>query len=750
MPKKRPNSTKSEPQSPVSAYYGPLPAVPLAVLACLILLELYLYYCDAPELHVKQRIASLNFLSAPDELFVMWCGGKVANFSLLDRWPIVLLTALILLGAWLAGRILLWAIGLTKLLTRLEQHVFSLAIGLNLLSLYGLVIGLAGVLHHRWLFLTPLIALFALNVWQRLTWEGEAPAEPQPHDLHEIENDPRWLWCLLIAAPFAFALFLGSMLPPWDYDVREYHLQSPKEWFQNGRITFLPHNIYANMPLGSELLSVWAMSIVGGRDGWWWGAIAGKTVMGCYPLIAAAGLIAFGQRLHSLSAGVLAAVVLLSAPWIIWLGEAGLNEGPVAMYAILAIFALWLAEQRNTEETREFDPQVPSSWFAVLNIAQSLSPFHKLLLLSGFLAGSAVACKYPPLLFLVVPLAIWIAARQLLQFSPSSWLQPTRLIFLSGVVLACGLWFAKNWAQTSNPTYPLLYSAFDGKTRTPAKDAQWKKIHSPQPDSAGRRFPISGFVQEIAWNGWRTRWASLLMPPLALAALFAKRQRPTLSAISLWIAFVFCAWWLVTHRLDRFLVLLLPAGALAAGIGSVAVPHQTWRVTTIAFVAIGAAAQFVFVTIHPDNRYFAPLERLRRDDRDLGAIGLRVESAHRWLNEHGQSGERVLLLGDAEPFDIEIETVYNTCFDDCQFTRIFKDKSRDERLATLRAEKIAYVFCSWAHLSRYRSAGNYGYTSDYPTHQLVHGELVGEQKLLERIEIESDPKYGELFRVLRE
>jgi hypothetical protein len=153
------------------------------------------------------------------------------------------------------------------------------------------------------------------------------------------------------------------------------------------------------------------------------------------------------------------------------------------------------------------------------------------------------------------------------------------------------------------------------------------------------------------------------------------------------------------------------------------------------------------ITLQPDNRYFAPLEMLRRDDRELSLQGLRVESAHRWLNEHAQPGEKVLLLGDAEPFDLELPAVYNTCFDDCQFARIFKGRSRAERLAALREEKIAYVFCSWAHLSRYRSPANYGYTSEYPTPELVHDELVRDQGLLIPIEIEADPRSGELFRV---
>ena len=49
-------------------------------------------------------------------------------------------------------------------------------------------------------------------------------------------------------------MILGSMLPAIDFDVLEYHLQGPKEYFQAGRIAFLPHNVYTNMPFGVEML----------------------------------------------------------------------------------------------------------------------------------------------------------------------------------------------------------------------------------------------------------------------------------------------------------------------------------------------------------------------------------------------------------------------------------------------------------------------------------------------------------------
>jgi hypothetical protein len=276
------------------------------------------------------------------------------------------------------------------------------------------------------------------------------------------------------------------------------------------------------------------------------------------------------------------------------------------------------------------------------------------------------------------------------------------------------------------------------------------RVHSPQPDAAGRRFSPRQLVEQITWNTWRTMWASLTIPPLVLMALFARPLWRLVSILAVWMAFVFVTWWLFTHRLDRFLALLLPIAALIAAIGVFAVDHRAWRAATLGFLTCGAIAQFPFVTLHPDDRYFAPLEALRRDDRELGYQGHRVEAAHRWLSENAKPDERVLLLGDAEPFDLEIAATYNTCFDDCQFTRILKDRTREERLAALRAENIRYVFCSWSHLARYRSPGNYGYTSDYPTPQLVHGELIGQQHLLVPIAIDADPRQGELFKVADE
>ena len=48
------------------------------------------------------------------------------------------------------------------------------------------------------------------------------------------------------------------------YDVLEYHLGGPKEFFDAGRISFLRHNVYSNFPFNAEMLYLVSMILSGG------------------------------------------------------------------------------------------------------------------------------------------------------------------------------------------------------------------------------------------------------------------------------------------------------------------------------------------------------------------------------------------------------------------------------------------------------------------------------------------------------
>src|SRR5262249_47333630 len=130
-------------------------------------------------------------------------------------------------------------------------------------------------------------------------------ADPILPSASSLQN-PASLYFLAAAVPFVLVILLGAMLPPADFDVREYHLQAPKEFYQLERVQFLPHNIYANMPLGTEMLSLAGMIVCGD---WWLGALVGKTLIALYAPLASLALLAAGRRFASPTAGIVAALV---------------------------------------------------------------------------------------------------------------------------------------------------------------------------------------------------------------------------------------------------------------------------------------------------------------------------------------------------------------------------------------------------------------------------------------------------------
>ncbi len=110
-------------------------------------------------------------------------------------------------------------------------------------------------------------------------------------------------------------------------------LASPKEFYQAGRISFVPHNIYANMPLGAEMHTLAAMTIWQQQDTWW-GGLVGKSITAAISVIGAVllgGWIA--QRLGSFS-GWTAAGVWLGTPGITHVATLGLIDGVLATYVL--------------------------------------------------------------------------------------------------------------------------------------------------------------------------------------------------------------------------------------------------------------------------------------------------------------------------------------------------------------------------------------------------------------------------------
>ena len=721
-------------------------------LACTACFLAWYFLTPLPSRHDILRGEILSLWGIPADLISIaaWTGDGSQRLAVLDRLPVLLVASTILLFSWIAGRLLLQWFGVDRLLFRIERLVFSLAVGLNVVSLYTLAVGLAGWLRHPGIYVAPgvLLLIAAFTSWRRRghstalrpagdeaeqlstardrnTLTGEL-RQAEPAAAPDEQPSMQWLdsWGWIVCVPFALVIVWGSMMPPVDFDVREYHLQVPKEWYQQGRIQFTRHNVYGNLPFGAEMHSLLAMAIMPGDRDWWWGALAGKLIIGVFAPLTAMALFAAGCRFCSTMAGVTAAVVYVSIPWIGKVSMSGLVEGVVACYLLLAVYGVLLWQSiRTDDESRTMH-----------------SPRTSLLLLAGFVAGGAVSCKYTGLLFVVLPLMVWV----LLPRQLGSWIQSLVLrsdrtesispgeasttevagvpklrfraiaVFLLAAGMGCGLWFGKNWVLTGNPTYPLFHSVFGGQQVHRLE--QWTIAHATPP--SGWRQASEGFSQLLV----RSEWTSpLLFPLICLSLLVRPSRRLALSLLAI-LGYILATWWLLTHRIDRFWVPALPLAALLAGVGIMWVRTRSRRIAVMALVCLGLISNmlyFVTPVMRVDTRFLVALEALRVDES-------RVQLVHRYLNSQCDENDTVLLVGDAQPFDLEIPAIYNTCFDENVFERTMKGRTREQRIKALADRNISHVYVHWPEIERYRNS--YGFT-DYVQPAVIQ-ELV-EQGVLE-------------------
>ncbi|MGE0755743.1 MAG: ArnT family glycosyltransferase [Pirellulaceae bacterium] len=654
----------------------------------------------------------LPFLLSPDGILTVWVDGSWARFAPWDHLPVVAGALLIVGVCGATGLLLLDGLGLGTCLTRWERIIFGTAIGLNAWSLGTLTAGLAGLLRERWLFALAALGIVGLTVW-RWGW-SRSPKVPVMSDTGQparatSEAPSDWLIKLCLGASILFGLLIvwGGTQPPTYFDVREYHLQVPKEWYQAGRVTFLPHNVYGNMPLGAEMHAILGMLLVTGERDWWWGSLIGKTVIAIMAPLGAMAVYAWGRRFLTPAAGAAACLIFLSTPWIAHVSMNGMIDGCSALFMLLALYATQLRQATTGRDTG-------------------------LIALAGFMAGSAVACKYPAVLFLAVPLGAWIGWGQFRRFDGRA-----AAIYSVAVLAGCGLWLGKNWILAGNPTYPLLDRWFDGRSWTDEQDARWTKAHGPPREGA------APYTVGQALGGARVLLLnsdslSPVLWPFAIMACFMPAVRRRLALFAAFIAWTVVVWWFLTHRVDRFLVPLLPLVAAAAGAGVAWQSAGAWRGVAVIALIAGTLFNFVFdALVVSDNRFLVSLQSLQRD----------LHPAHLYLNEHARPGYRALMVGEAQVWDIAVPVLYNTCFDDCELERLTKGRTRTERFEAFRDLRISHIYVSWYELDRYRSPGNYGY-SDYPTRDLIRGELVREQRLLRPVPLDLNEESGQLFEVV--
>ena len=612
-----------------------------------------------------------------------------------ERLPFIGVATCLLFAAWCLGKVTLERVLSACNLMPSERLVISLGGGLSLLSLWILLCGVAGHLDNVALILTPsCVAVVALLV-DRLLIRSEGrslgTAANQPASTHDSPPIKRrvYLFFGVLFAPFALHIFLGGMTPPFDFDVREYHLQGPKEWFQEGRITTLQHNVYTSFPFLSESISLGAMVL---HQDWWKGAIAGKLTLSGFQFLTALSLYGMCRRHIGIVPGLIAAVAFMSTPWTTRISIIAYAEGALTFFVTATVMLALLSVQSAETKSR-----------------------LRLIGATGFMAGSAMAAKYPGILSAVLPIGLFLAvncwnrikttdgnSNGLKRFSTEAF------VYVAMVVVAVGPWLIRNTVSEGNPVYPLAYSVFGADDWSPEMDAKWKKAHSA-PEHSVSRIP-----QHLASVSLRNDWQSGFLFACALPTLIMIRRTAWARFLWLYAIWFLTTWWALTHRIDRFWVPLIPVVAILAGGSWALSTSRIWRLTVGASLSVCCLFNYGFCRTDLIG-FHAGLTEMETSRHQAIRADIRL------LNSTLPQNSKVLMVGEAEVFDATFDLVYCTVFDENTFEKWTSIDSgppadhQNSRLKSLedirtifRKNGITHVYVNWSEVLRYRLT--YGFT----------------------------------------
>lgn len=634
-------------------------------------------------------------------------------------------------------------------LTLAERALFGGAIGTGIFSLATLLLGsVAG--SPPWLFAALSWALVLGMGWLGARELAASVPRPSRAGLGAWWRRTSRFGVLLLAlgAAIVFIALTRANVPVFaDYDSLEYHLGAPAVWWREGRITFLRDMVYANFPLNAEMLLLLAMNFVGGPL---LGAAVGLQVLIGFVLLAAGAVAACGRRLHSPEAGHAAAAILLTTPFLAELVTLNsyVVELPQAAYGFLALFAfiLW----RRTEGA-------PERW--------------RYAALCGAMCGLAIGCKYPAFVFVLAPIGAFFLGCGVAW--PRQFWAAVRSVALAGAVAlaVAGPWFIRNAVNTGNPTYPLLYGVFGGTNWSPEQDAKFAAAHRPADVrffSLAQRVWSYGVWRDQPSGGWsppaspvlllfalvpialadrRSAWAVFCGGAVFLLAAATLRFAPDLlsrspqvqaaadvllsvsilaiatapaflvqsgDSVFLGVKAVLClmAWYVLTHRLDRFLDPVSPVVALLGGIGLASLGSGWARRIGRGILAGGLVyALAITLLIHAPVMWVG-LEESRTAFLRQVCDGSTYSTAAMEAINRLPEDATVLFVGEARTFYCRRRCIASSVFDPGPIERILEgvaagaDPARAVRDG-LRELGITHIYVNWQELSRLATSYRY-------------------------------------------
>jgi hypothetical protein len=529
-------------------------------------------------------------------------------------WHLVLFAAM-WLAAYFAGRKLLGVLGYRDGL----PPELATAAGVVVFSLAALALAAA---HLAYGFMVKIITVAVLVIgfypWARRLKGASTRVRRW---FQELEAGPAtWLF---FGGLLAFPLALVAAQPPIYWDALTYHLAVPHKYAAAHGFVYLPHNIYASMPLGATMFYMWGML---------WD---GLTCANASYFAASLLVVAFVYRLArfwlpQFYAAAAAFLVFLSPVFFVVMPGAHVDHF-LMLYVVAALYIYF-----SPEGARE-RPQ-PRRALAV-----------------GLFLGAALAVKYTSIYVLgaVTPIFIYDLVRRRLRLR--------EVVTILAIAFAFVVpWLVKAYVERGNPVFPLLYGVFGGRDFSPL---QAEHLISWQHGiGAGRSWldylllPYRISVRaDFDYGFFAGIYLPYLMPLAAVAALAFRRGWRVVA-----FAWAFVACWSLGPQQLRF----LDGGLAAADKALAGVARAAWRAGVVAFIIFTGLAYNVGGVFHTLEGfdYLAGESREQFLETKCGFY-----LAQGFINERTPPGAKVLMIFTNHTLYLEREAVYDSFFEASAF-----------------------------------------------------------------------------------
>lgn len=663
--------------------------------------------------------------------------GVTSRYALLSVVFDGLAAAIIVVPAMLMG---FWLVPLFRAGSMpLRWHLLlGAALGLGLTSLLVLLLGLVGLL-QRPVWITILFVFAASGIVRiRTLLNGTDYDEHARSRVAEPYDTGAWSYLWLLACPFLVLGLLAASNAPgfiWQeegfgYDVLEYHLLLPKEYYQAGRITYLPHNVYANFPANVEMLYLLAMVVL--NDVHDVGTVANMIhlIFGVLTVFAAwvAG------REWSPQAGIISAVVVAMAGWLAFLCGLAYVENGMLFFGMVAAASLLRATrfgilgQGGSTESDPADRDRRLSWIS----------------LAGAVAGFACGCKYTALPMIAAPLGLGVF---LLPDSSIGRRVAGTCVFTLATLLTFSPWLIKNQVMTGNPVFPVTNRVFEA---TPpgwgAEETElWVRGHSTQSHQRAISARLETLWNHVLWDKYHRFGPAIIL--LAAAGFFG-RQRDRVDLVLLVVAITQLAVWLsATHLFARFAVVLLIPLSLLCGRGLLGVGRVARKRIIAAVLLAGSGWNFTFAAL------------LHKHESPGGAPASLIYQgeipAYEYfgvVNHELPLDARILMVGDSRAFYFKRQVDYCVAFNRNPFFEAVRTSATAQELLNwLSDQGYTHVLVNWSEIGRL--ASTYGFSPAVSPRQLEQTfdrlSTAGLRQLRGFLHPQKRTRYVELYEIPR-